>query len=810
MSTTLTFELALKSDYHVGSGHRKGAEVDSALLRESDGRPALRGSLLSQLLRDAARELLATPILQGKKYATCKSSGGPDEPEYCRQWNLDEPECPLCRVFGSPREPRRWEFSSAWLREMQSGQTADLQSKTDDWGAEAVTRVRVSPRMRRTEADKLFSEEIGDGRLVFKFEARWNGTSDPEDAEIALLAAAARNMRHLGKSRRRGRGECRVQLCAIDGKPLEHDWLDKFKDEFIDKTWQPSPRPKNVVAPVETELLAPTGKSVRIRVVARLLEPVLVARRAMAGNQFEGITILPGNILLGALAFRAAAHSDLNQAENYRNFVGLFRRGWAHFLFLAPAKSDGTFLFPAFAASLDVFRCKKHPPDHPQIQHPDRAFALLNQAAIRCELCAAQYGEDDAAVESLDGPLTLHDNQYDVLNTNKREEMHIRIDPESQRVEEGKLFEYVALEAGQFLCGEIICKNAEVWQTLHKMAALPANDEAVDLRFGKATRRGYGRISAVFQTGEANSPDVLAALDQRLPEPNQPFTLLLASDSIIIDQWGRFPTRFEDDWLSEALNMKVKIVRGFAKSKEVDGFRNHLGLPRWRDHALMAGSAVGLHVIDETLSNDEILRKLRNAELSGIGLRCNEGFGQVVINHPIYAALTKPSPQLSLEITLPKKLPAMKPINGNSIAKDLEFREAWENEMGKLAKASNNPEWRNFEYVEFGSVARLLRSGRGLPIDKLINELKDLGKPSLERKLGYKIKLEGNRIAVPREEKGFFNKQEGQEGVKFLITALETLANKPQYEKFRSLGIDMLELKIAEAVERKLKQEQKS
>ena len=236
MSKTLTFKLELKSDYHVGSGHRKGTEIDSALLREADGRPALRGSLLSQMLRESARELFATPVMAKHDYAICKSSGGPEEPEYCGQWQENKSICPICYVFGTPRAPRRWQFSSSWLEEMRSDQFAIIEG--DTWGAQPVTRVRVSPATRRAEPDKLFSEEAGDGRLIFLFEATWQGNGDPDDREIALLAAAAANMRHIGKSRRRGRGLCRVQLIAVDGKPPTDDWLDRFKLELIEKKWQ--------------------------------------------------------------------------------------------------------------------------------------------------------------------------------------------------------------------------------------------------------------------------------------------------------------------------------------------------------------------------------------------------------------------------------------------------------------------------------------------------------------------------------------------------------------------------------------------
>ena len=44
----------------------------------------------------------------------------------------------------------------------------------------------------------------------------------------------------------------------------------------------------------------------RLRVLVRADEPLLLARRAEAGNQFETLEGIPGGMLRGALAWRVA------------------------------------------------------------------------------------------------------------------------------------------------------------------------------------------------------------------------------------------------------------------------------------------------------------------------------------------------------------------------------------------------------------------------------------------------------------------------------------------------------------------------
>jgi len=52
MSLKLKFKLQLQSDYHISAGHGLGAGIDSALQRDADGAPVIRGTTLNGLLRD--------------------------------------------------------------------------------------------------------------------------------------------------------------------------------------------------------------------------------------------------------------------------------------------------------------------------------------------------------------------------------------------------------------------------------------------------------------------------------------------------------------------------------------------------------------------------------------------------------------------------------------------------------------------------------------------------------------------------------------------------------------------------------------
>ena len=56
MSIRLEFDIEFKSDFHIGAGHGLGLQVDSALLRDSDNVPVIRGTVLTGLLRESLKK----------------------------------------------------------------------------------------------------------------------------------------------------------------------------------------------------------------------------------------------------------------------------------------------------------------------------------------------------------------------------------------------------------------------------------------------------------------------------------------------------------------------------------------------------------------------------------------------------------------------------------------------------------------------------------------------------------------------------------------------------------------------------------
>jgi CRISPR-associated protein Csx10 len=384
-----------------------------------------------------------------------------------------------------------------------------------------------------------------------------------------------------------------------------------------------------------------------------------------------------------------------------------------------------------------------------------------------------------------------------------REETHIRMNPGTSRVKTGDFFTYVALEAGQYFWGEMVCRDAQAWQELQGIAGIQEN-RIEQFRLGKATRRGYGAVSVVFT--QADGP--LPPLQNRLPDPFQSFTLLLLSDTIACDRWGRFLNTLTPEWLTEAVNiknLKVEILRSFSRIRFVDSFYNHLGLPRWRDQALEAGSIIGIRLVKEggdEVTKQEVWDRLQEIERYGIGFRQAEGFGRVVMNHPIFISAADPDNSPGLSINLPGSLNKANLPDSLPVQLEKSFINRW-----NIILDSQN--WKLLEKTEFSAVARTLRSASKKTFTELHKILSAFGQadlsslPGSEMPAGFQVNSQAVKLEK-RAPKPFFTSPEGDghPGMQVVFGLLDQLENLKLSPEHTRLGISLLADQVAQAAKK--------
>lgn len=733
MSLLLRFQIILYSDYHIGAGHGLGLSVDSALLRDSDDVPVIRGTTLTGLLRDSLRKLLRLEPFRAE--SRCKESGRSDGASYCGQWYSSDVPCPICSIFGSPHHVKNWRISSARPVELEQPQREISASISGKYNSQINTHVRIDPRSRRAEENKLYSREVGDGRLRFSFTAECPIENGQAWREAEWLVAAARLTRNLGASRHRGLGECEFILVGVE--PHLSDPQKTILDRFAARSISKRTDVVELVAPGMEPIALPAGSSEHaycVRALVRLDEPLLLARRAEAGNLFETVTTIPGSAILGAFAWNIAYRvgSDLKKAgqEIYQSFISLFFQDAVRFSCLTPvcvSPKDPYQGYVTIMAPRDLVTCELYPgfENEGTIGHGvwSKIHETLDENCPECSNRSPELAYRAALNEVRDFVVLSEGGLRSRFSPRKSVEMHIRVNPETGRVAEGDLYGYVVLEPGQFFVGQISCRDEAIWKTLCLMAGMVETNGVYHLRLGKASRRGHGQVSIVFEKC-TSSPWHGSAIQDRVTNLDQ-VVMTLLSDTIIVDDWGRFAQSFSVDWLRRELNLpekaSVEIVRNrsFAAVRSVQSFKAHLGLPRPRDLGMVAGSTVQLRF--SGMDKTELQTLLGAVEANGIGLRRNEGFGVVAFNHPVYR---QEWTQSSLDI--PESMVVVNAKEEHFLFRLEQFRHTWAQHLdraksGLLAQAVLAPVARlvhasspssgdavDERLIEFGNTAELI------------------------------------------------------------------------------------------------------
>jgi len=681
--------------------------------------------------------------------------------------------------------PKPWYFSSArpFGAEMPFSETA--QWGKGETAVQVVTRVRVNPRLRRAEARKLFKQEEGDKRLCFSFTATSLRDDGTTYAQAALLVAAARMVRRLGSARRRGRGECRLSVDSVEGwydsLPAGSTWQSHLLENFK-KVWINNDKGVQIQIPSPQWAMPQSGtnEAKRYCVIVRIDEPVVVAKRAETGNLFEGTNVISGTTLLGALAQEAAKRWDLSDKTIYENFLNIFRRGHVRFFPFYPAYVDQTMIYPTIPAPIDLLVCKIYnTPDPAHNKIKSYASQENLSESSECSTCCS-----NVPLVSLQGFLAVRDGTAPVRSIPFREEMHPCINPHTQRVATGNLFVYIGLDTGVYYMGEIWCKDDTTWQILRQLTGIVEN-EPFHLRLGKGIRRGYGLVTAWLEPITGIDLWRGKPIEERVTNLSDPITLTLLTDAIVPDVWGRFKQSFDELLIKEWIGTDIEVIRVFCKAGFVDGFNNHLGLPRWRDVALKAGSAVGFKLRNSNSTDLVTFRnQLKKLEEEGIGVRRHEGFGQVVFNHPVYQC----GKGISSVRFIPNALRLASGLHANStteiIKADFDFIREW---VRKLRDPNQFTET-NFQKEKWGAVARWLHTAAHLPVDQLIAELDSFGNAKILTTVG-------------REEKQHFTTEDAKQAMEHLKHWLKNVRDLSV--PLRKLAIQLLANHIAGSVERK-------
>ena len=650
--------LTMLSDWHVGSGTGRPGNIDRLILRDRDKLPFVPAKTLRGIWRDAC-ELLCHGLDDGQVGGWSRfvdylfgsqPAMGPDDP-------TGRHRDPTQKPLPSAVQIRPARISSPLRERLQK---ADLRLR------QQLTFVKpgvaIDPRSGSAKPDFLRFEEMARVGTVLEADCRLRVPDSVREAASALLIASAKLVERLGGKRRRGAGRCRLEILVDDSRPAdERSAIEWLKQHPSAPDW-----------PIETaQLLAPAIKTppaqddewVIVPLQLTLHGPLAVAYR-VTGNVVESLDYLPGYYLLPHIT---DTFPQLRAAVPAGDVVVL------------PA-------YPEIAG-------QRGEPIPLAFYLPKGSKGLKNFQDVVNRLVDKQPGGDQQLKQIRDGFL-LPTHPTLNLRTPKTTLTHNSVFDEYQRPSEktGGVYSYEAISPAIVLRSELRIKRGWAQQL-----------EATDPRWyerlsgpvalGRSKKDDYGEVEL-----QAEKPQEQRTTEPP-PSPNNQLFVWLVSDTLLRNDQLRFeptPEMLRRE-LSRRLGVTLQLrntanngtLDALVRVRRLEAWHVSWGLPRPSLVGLQAGSCVVFEIQQGTLDP----ARLTKLEMSGIGERTAEGFGQVRFNHPLLTgrlfseAAEKNSPVKEQQTSTNSSVAPLSPQDvGYEYARLIE-RECWKQEIRRACLA---------------------------------------------------------------------------------------------------------------------------
>lgn len=201
--------------------------------------------------------------------------------------------------------------------------------------------------------------------------------------------------------------------------------------------------------------------------------------------------------------------------------------------------------------------------------------------------------------------------------------LHMSRNLENERLsgksEEGHIYNYESLDAGQIFCGEIIGSQSELEKFVE---ILNLKNVSMNIFVGKSRFTQYGKCKITFGDIEKiNLPSVREKIFLLMESP------LISEEDYFIDAEKVLQKEIVDE-LNKIFGENIfSLGKIFASAVEIENFVTHWAMKRPRVLALSAGTIFELKT--SKILNDEKSKIFAEKIFSGFGTRTEEGFGQV-------------------------------------------------------------------------------------------------------------------------------------------------------------------------------------
>lgn len=580
------------SDWHIGTGSGIPGSVDALLSKDNDGFPQIPAKTVVGIWRDAM-ETLTFGLDDGtskvwQKWVDVIFGSQPNEVKKDKIKDLADKNELQPRPAIISVQPAR---INETLRKA-IGENVQLK--------QALTFVKPNTKIEKksgtAESETLRFTEMGrigsvlDAGFTVDFE---NCDDKQEELIKALLVASAKLIERIGGNRRRGSGRCDAVVSELTTLNEAVEFLQNFDVEKLSSI--PKVKEKS-----ETEVAEKDDSSdwKRIEYSLTLQTPVAIVTNTL-GNVSETLDFIPGTYLLPHITKHLTGISKYIASGDFQVLPATIcvegNRGlpvpkviWYH-------KVDGGF---------------------------DKKNTVYNKLKEDISVGEQKKNYREGYINSLDG---TNNALPFYKTTDKILLMHNTVEDEYQRptAEVGGVFSRQAIKAGQVLKGEIRLKQS-IFDDLIKRDEKWLEKLKGDVRLGTSKKDDYGLAELNYKTAETIPFKYVQ---------NEYLVVYLASDVLL-----RNPNLRQSNLICE---LKTELEKTLGKDvlkccekksliqvRRIESWHDGWGFPRPTLMAMSAGSVAVFEVIGEKI--DET--KLKNLELSGIGERRGEGYGQIKFN----------------------------------------------------------------------------------------------------------------------------------------------------------------------------------
>ncbi len=569
----IRFTIETLEDFHIGDGLGSIGLYDDGQLKDNDGIPVLRPETLKGLLKQSGRKLRR--IYQGE---------------------FDE-------IFDLVYD----------YGQMNAIDLRVVAGTDNDQPILLHAFTAIDHANRRAKDKTLRTLEFGASGVRFEVDLFYVMNVDKERAEAIkrFLSLSVRNLKAIGKGRRRGSGLVQCTIKRSEIIPLEESREEATSDAV-----------KNVQG---------------LGLILELDADTTISESGQTGNQLRTLDYLPGSMALGMM------RASLIQRRNWnKKYLDDTQCTTSNFYPLPSSSIDNWPDIMPVPLSLRRRKTSTQFPDAEELEGiPPWAFSrgggnAIADLATRDILLpegetAAQEFNDKSFGEGyvLVDRHNLGESIY--YKVGKQIILRNQIDEEKQTTDDDSLFLEQVIPKGTRLVGGI------------RFASQPLCDAFI---------KDYspwlsGRIP--FRVGRGGKPARVVGV---LPYSNNSsfnddgdkgfFTITCVSDVICMDEKLRPMTAITSEFIAAKADIppgSIESLNTLSSCIVIQSFSGLSGIRRFSDQAIAKGSCFAFRVSD-TISpadKDKLYALLSKWCLDGLGRRRNEGFGRIAVNHPIHA-----------------------------------------------------------------------------------------------------------------------------------------------------------------------------